>query len=171
MSTGPTIKRGVSKQDYRTPTAFLEAVSTRFGPIDCDLACEEHNKVAPIGVTKSKHDSLLYPWDLCLGNCWLNPPFNRIQPWAEKCFGWHSLNTRIFLLVPASVGSNWFANWVHQKSLVLFLSPRLKFVGADDPYPKDLMLCCFGVGRVGYECWRWNTDNKIEAPPPLRRIF
>jgi hypothetical protein len=39
--------------------------------------------------------------------------------------------------------------------MVLPLNPRLTFVGEKDPYPKDLMLSCFGFGVTGCKQWRW----------------
>lgn len=56
---------------------------------------------------------------------------------------------------PASIGSNWFAEHVHRRALVLGLNgPRLKFEGSPDPYPKDLMLVCYGESP-GFDVWRW----------------
>ena len=59
-----------------------------------------------------------------------------------------------FLLVPASVGSNWWMHWVHQRASVRFLNPRVTFIGHAQGYPKDLALCVYD-GKFGYECWRW----------------
>ena len=81
--------------------------------------------------------------------------WNNIAPWAKKCLEESRLGARIFLLTPASVGSNWFADYVHEKARVLFLSPRLSFDGANS-YPKDIILSEFSKDAfVGYECWRW----------------
>ena len=57
--------------------------------------------------------------------------------------------------MPASVGSNWFRDHVFQKSLVLFLNNRIKFVGAKDAYPKDCIIAAYGFGAPGFEMWRW----------------
>ena len=92
------------------------------------------------------------------GNAWLNPEYRHIAPWAKKC-----AKTRldrgaqkILLLVPASVGSNWFQRHCWEKSLVLLLNPRLTFVGHTHPYPKDLCLCVYGVAP-GIDIWRWKS--------------
>lgn len=92
-----------------------------------------------------------------------------------------SCDARVFMLVPASVGASWYWDYVHGHALVRILSPRLAFIGShkpvskDDPtpvcgspigragptcegcqpYPKDLLLACYGVGRVGFERWEW----------------
>lgn len=92
------------------------------------------------------------------GLLWLNPPYGNITPWAAKCaetaadprFLWRTL----LLLVPASVDSNWYIEHVHSRAYVMPLSPRIKFVGHPQPYPRPLMLCTFG-GFVGFAPWRW----------------
>jgi hypothetical protein len=66
-------------------------------------------------------------------------------------------NRRIFFLVPAGVGANWFARHVDKKALVLFLNGRLSFDGIA-PYPKDCILACYGL-KPGYEVWPWR-DSK-----------
>jgi hypothetical protein len=99
-----------------------------------------------------EENSLSQDWSQLVGNLWLNPPFGSIAPWAKKCRT-IKFSAIIFFLTPASVGSNWFAENVHEKARVFFLSPRICFDGKN-PYPKDLMLSMFG-GPIGYECWRW----------------
>ena len=154
LKSGPRVTTGRgSKQDYQTPWEFIRAVESRFGKFEWDLAADDQNHKAPKYFTE-KTNSLSHPWAMISGNCWLNPPFGVIGPWAEKCAKEARLGAKIFLLTPASVGSNWFAEHVHGKALVLFLSPRLTFDGADDPYPKDLILSCYGQ-PPGYEPWRW----------------
>ena len=153
--TGPSIKRGHSRQDYETPADFMRAVADRFGAPILDLAASDENPKAPMWITEAQ-DSLSIAWHLqASGVLWLNPPFGVIGPWAKKCWEEKQEGCRILMLVPASVGSNWFKDFVHNRALVCFLSPRITFEGADDPYPKDLVLCCYNFGTAGYECWRW----------------
>ncbi len=88
-----------------------------------------------------------------LHNHWLNPEFNHVAPWAKKS---SESQAKILFLVPASIGSRWFAEYVNRKAYVLGLDPRLTFKGSKDPYPKDLMLCCFNFyGFTGFDTWRW----------------
>jgi len=157
--TGPALNRHRSKQDYQTPAGFMRAFEECFGPIGFDLAAHaqntQHEKF--FGV---EEDSLRQNWErtqsLCVGWLWLNPPFNNIKPWAAKCdalreeMGW---DCSLAFLVPASVGSNWWREYVHLRAQVHFLSPRLSFDGKN-PFPKDIALCLYGM-PPGYECWRW----------------
>ena len=149
----PQQKPGRSKQDYGTPREFLDAIEQRFGATTFDLAAHAENTTHP-DYFSPEVDSLAQDWTQLAGNLWLNPPFGDIAPWAAKCAASAAPHRRIFMLTPASIGSNWFAAHVLGKALVLGLSPRMTFVGAPDPYPKDLMLSIFGE-FPGFGVWRW----------------
>lgn len=156
--TGASLNRGRSKQDYGTPWAFVRAVEAKWGPMVHDLACTRENAKAPSGYYYPEDDALDRSWsaDFPTGNLWLNPPFYNIGVWAEKCA--YSATKRdglIFLLTPASIGTDWFAARVWPSARVLGISPRITFEGTEDPYPKDLMLSIFGKATSGFDVWRW----------------
>jgi phage N-6-adenine-methyltransferase len=148
----------MSKQDYGTPADFLDAVARRFGRLDVDLAATAADAKAPVFVTPEQ-DSFTVSWsDEFIGSTmWLNPPFANLGLWARKCSAEAEalLRGRILMLSPAAVGSNWFAQHVHRKAMVLALSPRITFVGETHPYPKDLILSVYGAGLWGFDVWRW----------------
>ena len=146
-------KPGRSKQDYGTPWEFIDAVAARFGPIAFDLAAHAAN-CKHADYYNVEDDSLSKDWTKLRGNLWLNPEFGDIAPWAAKSSREASHDRRVFMLTPASIGSNWFAEHVHGKALVLGLSPRMMFEGATDPYPRDLMLSIYGE-FPGFGTWRW----------------
>ncbi len=157
MSKMPKQQPATSKQDYETPPELLSAIAKRFGPIVADLACTKENAKAPIAFTKDQ-DSLTLSWaKMCpTGTLFLNPEFGNITPFAKKC----ALESKtrhglIVMLVPASIGANWFARHVNGQAMVLGLSPRVTFVGEEQGYPKDLMLCVYGYGLHGFDGWRW----------------
>ncbi len=153
----PKQKPGRSKQDYSTPSDFMSAVRQRFGPIVCDLAASHCNAQSDSFYDLDRN-SLTVPWAIehPEGALWLNPPFSSIAPWASKCRT-ESVDRRghILLLVPASIGSNWFQEHVFGHSIVLALSPRLTFGGCEQPYPKDCILAVYGLGLRGFYPWRW----------------
>lgn len=170
----PQQKPGKSKQDYRTPPEFLEAVARQFGAIDIDLACRTDNMVAPLGIAHNKElDALAQDWaDPMYWNrdanviesgglirvAFCNPPFGNIRPWAEKVAGCRWLPRWTLLLVPASMGSLWWADHVLGKAMAYGV-PRMAFCGDDgsagDLYPKDLALIAAGYGVVGNGYWDW----------------
>jgi hypothetical protein len=67
---------------------------------------------------------------------------------------------RILLLVPASVGANWFQNHVAPNAHVIELVGRVKFVGHKQGFPKDLVLCAFMHGLTGRSSWKWRDGWK-----------
>ena len=153
LCTGASLARGKSKQDYATPCEFIAAVEARFGNIDFDLAAHAFNAVIS-NYFDHERNSLAQDWHLLAGTLWLNPPFGDIAPWAAKCASVRHRRGWTLLLVPASVGSNWYANYVAGKAFEMPLRPRLSFDGKN-PYPKDLALFAFGFGVSGYETWKW----------------
>jgi phage N-6-adenine-methyltransferase len=154
LRTGPTINRKGSKQNYGTPPDFIRAVEGRFGKIVFDLAAERSNAKAKLFYTEAD-DSLKQPWHKLGGLLWLNPPFSNIEPWAKACYHESVRGAEIAFLTPASIGSNWFRNFVHEHAYVLALNGRLKFEGCADPYPKDCILSIFGRGIHGFDVWKW----------------
>jgi phage N-6-adenine-methyltransferase len=157
--TGAAFRRGQSKQDYATPPDFIQAVVRRFGPLALDLAATASNAKAPLFFDIAQ-DALAQSWHRHAheGQMWLNPPFDSIGPWAKKCAEESKLGAAILFLVPASVGSNWFGDFVFQKAHVLFLQGRLHFDPANPAwgYPKDCMLAVYDAAKpCGFEVWRW----------------
>jgi phage N-6-adenine-methyltransferase len=153
--TGPSVKRGKSFQGYQTPPEFIRAVELRFGLIRYDLAATEDNRQA-LRFISPEQDAFTVEWHKLHshGLLWLNPPYKNIRRWVKKCADEAVLGAHIALLIPASVSTNYFADYVHGYSLVMPIRPRLVFVGETQPYPKDLMLCLYR-GTSGFEPWRW----------------
>jgi hypothetical protein len=146
----PIQKPGRSKQDYETPQAFLDKLPA----MTWDLACTEENKKAPHGLTHPTVDGLATDWSTLMGNLWCNPPFGEIAKWAKKASETKVINS-LYMLVPASVGANWFRDYVHGKAMVLLLNGRLSFDGKN-PFPKDCMLLIYGPGASPVVAlWDW----------------
>jgi hypothetical protein len=173
MSPMPEQKPGRSRQNYATPTNFLDATRRRLGITEFvfDFAAEDHTTVARHYWT-AEVDSLAQPidnWAAWLrhldGWGWLNPEFADIGKWASRCAAVRALGQRVALLVPAGVGANWFADYVDGHARVLLLNGRLCFIedwattidpaslkpGKGPPryytseplYPKDCILCLY----------------------------
>lgn len=160
--TGAGLNRHRSNQAIGTPPEFIAAVERRFGQIAFDLAADDSNRVT---LSKSrffseKQNSLVQDWWKLGGNLWLNPPFANITPWASKCAGMQFRSAWTLLLVPASVGSQWFQRFVAPHAHVFELTDRIQFVGSSAPYPKDLILAAFGYGVVGRSAWAWDDSKK-----------
>lgn len=155
-STGPSVKRGQSKQDYATPLDFIKVVEKRFGPIAFDLAASAENHKGGGYFTKEM-DSLQQHWHELPGLLWLNPPFDNIAPWAKKCAEESVRGANILLLVPASIGSNWFREHVYEYGRIIALNGRIHFDPEKPtwPYPKDCILVHYPSQSIALEIWRW----------------
>jgi hypothetical protein len=158
--------RHLSKQDHPTPWIFMSAVEQRFGLVEIDLAATAKNTKAGRFITP-KQNSLKQDWDALLkgGLGYLNPPFDPIAPWADKCVEEAIKGTRFVMLTQASVDSNWF--WkIFPYCTVYALHPRVTFIGSKQGFPKPLILSAFNCVRLGAESgpcgrlhkWNWMID-------------
>ncbi len=142
----------------QTDPKFMAAVVKRFGEMHVDLAASLENAQASVYVTKEQ-DSLTTPWASNWPHLrlWLNPEFSDIGKWAARCANQYQCMWsvgRIFLLTPASIGANWFAEHVAPHARVIALNGRLTFVGHKKPYVKDCILSVYGLDP-GFEVWNW----------------
>jgi len=155
----PKQRPGQSKQDYRTPPEFLEAVKQllRIEEFDIDLAASPENAVCPRFYTE-QDNSLEQPWKVGEGWNWCNPPFAKLEPWVMKAFNeMAGYGAKTAMLVPAAVGANWWRDWVDDMARVYFLNGRLAFI-PDRPkwlYPKDCALLLYAPFVDGYRVWDW----------------
>ena len=157
-------------QEWGTPPEFLDAVERLFGrKMDFDLAATRRNTIIKKRFFAQKDDALSRSWKGIGKNLWLNPPFEYAgepQKPSGRCFAqkcWEEAahlnrDQKIFLLVRASVSCEWYDHYVHGSADVYAIRPRLKFVGAKDPYNSDLTLAVFYPGRrqSRFFTWKWN---------------
>lgn len=169
--SGAAYHAGRSKQDYATPPECLAWFEGLYGRIVADLAAHADNAVADLYFDEAA-DSLAQDWAALVAELgpsewlWLNPPFARIAPWAAKCAASVArkpggfTDRGIALLVPASVGANWWAEHVDGKADVKFLRPRMSFDGIG-PFPKDIALCFYHAGALPgrYACITWKETK------------
>ena len=177
----PKQKPGQSEQVVCTPDNFLAAVKQRLGiqQFTWDLAATRKNSVCgPEWCYTEQDNALVQPWNL-LRNVitrepdgdhgdilrttterqwnWCNPPFSNLRAWVFKA--WREsedFGACTAMLVPASVGANWWKDYVEGKAYVTFLNGRLTFKGHDKPYPKDMALLLYAPYLQGGSCvWRW----------------
>ena len=160
----PKQKPGRSKQDYETPPEFIEAVESRFGKIDFDLAASLSNTKAPrfFSTELKQTNALASDNDWRELNrvrvAWLNPPFSLIPKFIERAERCRDLKRWTLVLVPGSIGTVWWKKHVLNKAYIDGI-PRLTFVGEPDPYPKDLALLAYGYGISGFGYWDYRLNQ------------
>lgn len=164
---GPSINRAESSGDIHTPWAFIHAVEARFGKLSIDLAASGPQSAKARAFITPEQDSLTINWHEFPGLGWLNCPYSNIAPWASKCSTESIQGWRGFLLVPASIGSNWFEQSVWPYANTYSIG-RLVFDNCFDRktgelvrtvYPKDLILghydrsCNTGKQLIFWKDW------------------
>lgn len=168
--TTPQQRPHQSRQDYATPEDFMTAIRRRLSitAFAFDFAADRSNHKADRwwGI---EDDSLTQQdWAARCTNRWgwLNPPFEQIGPWAAKCVETKRAGGSVAFLVPASVGSNWFRDYVDGRAFVLQLNGRLAFM-PDKPtwlYPKDCILALYSQELApGYAVWTWKGSHEEPA--------
>lgn len=159
--TMPKQQPGRSRQDYRTPKAFLQATRTFLAITDfyADLAATKATRVTRRFYSPEINALGLVTWPTAGWN-WLNPPFANIAPWAEKAYRQSRRGSQTCMLVPLGC-PNWWADWVDGKALVVLLNGRLTFQGEKTPYPKDCALLLYSpfIRTPGYVVWRWTQQD------------
>lgn len=158
----PAQKPGRSVQDVGTPTWLLRLIESTWGAIALDPAASHENHALDALYYTKEQNGLEQNWRTPTGTCvFVNPPYEDIRPWVKKAqetaYFW---GNTVVVLVPASVGSNWWKDHVHLKAAVYFLSPRLKFKGHKQGYPKDLALLVYGKEPPVYRCVRVTEDDE-----------
>ena len=169
----PKQDKSKSRQDYETPPSFITAVAQRFGPLFYDLAATAANAKARNFITPER-DAFTVNWarELGEGLGWLNSPFANLRPWVQKCRDEMAIGARILQLTPASVGSEWFGDLVYGCAgvQVLYVAPRITFVGETTPYPKDILLLVWDR-RFEHATGRWNFTEQAVRFDECRRDF
>ena len=85
-----------------------------------------------------------------LGFVWMNPPFggrNGLVPWLEK-FARHGSGVA---LVPDRTSAPWWQTYAPQMDLILFVTPKIKFIGRDGKPGKSPAqgTCLMAKGQFG----------------------
>lgn len=110
--------------EWYTPPHVFKALGC---PFDMDVASPlPHLKYIPAREFLTAH-SLEQTWR---GFIWMNPPFggrNAISPWLDKFF----IHSDGIALVPDRTSAPWWQYHAPKADLWLFVSPKLKFIGAD----------------------------------------
>ncbi len=166
--SGPNSDPRAGQGTYRTPKPFLDAVLRRlmWDKFDLDLACTQADCVAETGIYHDLGlDALALAWPE--GQHYVNPPFGLSKAFAQACARQCNFDTQVAMLVPASVGSAWFAEYVDGKADVIFLRPRIVFLQPDGaPCPaginRDCILAVYPLSRsdvrgTQYTCEDWRT--------------
>lgn len=131
LMLNPIIKNEWNKCDdkdiYKTPRNLIERLNLEIGEITLDACANEENKVCEKFISKEQN-ALVSDWTTS-GIVFCNPPFSKKDKFVEKAYTESQNGTKIIMLVPASVETQFFKNCKEKAEWILFLSGRLTFEG------------------------------------------
>lgn len=115
--------------EWYTPPHVFEALGCEF---DIDVA-SPGGEITPWIPAKRfiTKNSLHHGWH---GSVWMNPPFgsrNAIAPWLEKFFEHAPFHRGGIALTPDRTSAPWWQKYASKADAILFVSPKLKFIGPD----------------------------------------
>jgi hypothetical protein len=167
----PITGRAPGEQQVGTPPEFIKSIEERFScRIIHDLAASHEAHVCESYFTRT--DAALRPstrWPTTAWNeaLWLNPPFSDIPDWLDAVSnrtgpagGLETSRRNIFVLLPASTDSEWFANYVQGRCAVYWMRPRITFLGHRDLGDElDLLRARLNRESVAQLATRRQTDR------------
>lgn len=133
--------------EWYTPPHVFRALSCSF---DMDVASPGPSVTPWIPAAHFITDEgLEQPW---FGFVWMNPPFggrNGIVPWLSKFFE----HKGGIALTPDRTSAPWWQQFAPRADLILFVSPKLKFIGADGKPGRSPAqgTCLMAVGRRAHD--------------------
>lgn len=133
--------------EWYTPPHVFHALGCSF---DLDVASPGQSGTPWIPASAFIQErSLAEVWS---GFVWMNPPFggrNAIVPWLDR-FIRHGSG---ICLVPDRTSAPWWQKWAPKMDLILFVSPKLKFIGVDGLPGKSPAqgTCLGGIGQRAHE--------------------
>ena len=111
--------------EWYTPPHVFKALGCDF---DMDVASPGQHATPWIPAKEFiTHDSLTRPWS---GFIWMNPPFggrNGLVPWLAQFF----THGNGIALVPDRTSAPWWQDYAPMADSILFVAPKLKFIGVD----------------------------------------
>jgi len=141
---------------WATPPALFEALDREFGPFVLDAAAFPGNAKCARFWTPAEN-GLAQPWGP--GPTWCNPPYSDPGPWCRKATAEALAGNLSVLLLKSDTGTAWFQDDIAGKAEVIFLRPRVRFVGAPNQAPFPSVLAIYRPGLdlpvIAWSCWNW----------------
>ena len=116
-------------QDRETPQWLFRLLDDEFS-FTLDGAADESNAKCDEYLDEGI-DALSVPWDddLC-DVIWINPPYGRgrdLEAWVHKAWQESQDRPTVVMLLPASVDTHWWHDYVLDSAEIRFINGRLKF--------------------------------------------
>jgi hypothetical protein len=142
----------VANDDLYTPKWIFDSIGLKF---DLDV-CASNNPNICVPADKRytiDDDGLLSPW---FGRVWMNPPFSKPRPWAEKFLA----HGNGIALLPLSGNSGWWRDLWNSEAAVVMVKPNTGFINTDGQERKIM---------YGISLWAVGQEN-INALLPFSKV-
>lgn len=117
------------KNCWRTPDSLFQPLHQEFGFV-LDAAASVGAEKCPLFIPPEL-DSLTTPWvDVAPAGSqvWINPPFNPMQPWADKVLQEYWSGMNVVMVANAATGTKWFRQLAEASSQIRFTTGRVSFL-------------------------------------------
>jgi hypothetical protein len=137
----------VANDDLYTPKWIFDQIGLKF---DLDV-CASNNKNIVVPADKRytiEDDGLSSPW---FGRVWMNPPFSKPRPWAEKFLA----HGNGIALLPLSGNSIWWRNLWNSEAAVVMVKPNTGFINTEGEEKKIMYgISLWAVGEENIQALR-----------------
>ena len=161
MSLAPLMSS--AKQDWRTPKALFDTLSSMAGGFNLDAAADSSNTLCDVFFSE-RYSAFDHNWDVWPETrAFLNPPYGKaLARFSLRAVEQVSLERRkveVWLLVPARVDTRWWNLMITKAVSVRFMAGRVKFEredGARDaaPFPTAVIQLRHDGGNPSV-VWGW----------------
>lgn len=130
---------------WETPKHVFDWAQNQWGPYVLD-ACANQDNTKCAGFYTAEQDSLKQPW---VGNVWCNPPYSELLKWVKKaiCETEMVCGATVTMLIPARTDTKAFKLIWQRAAEIVFITGRIKFVGAPSSAPFPSMLVHFDPNK------------------------
>lgn len=133
-----------ARNDWQTPRGVLDLVNA-VGCIMFDPCTSDDNPTDANMYISPPGNGLEWDWRIGGGLVYVNPPYNELAAWAEKCAAEGvGRGVEIISLTPARTDTRAAQDYLFTAEAICFWRGRLRFVGAKDAAPFPSMLCYWG---------------------------
>jgi phage N-6-adenine-methyltransferase len=155
-------------QSWETPDELFKKCDAIWG-FEVDVCADETNR-------KCKHyfdearDGLKQNWKHYV--CWCNPPYKDPLSWIHKAEDSALRGATVVMLLPVDTSTYWFKEIMYSAYEIIFLNPRVRFIGAPGSPRWANMLVVWkphakGMTRttpmVHHWCWKEGEVSDAEA--------
>lgn len=139
------------KQDWETPWTLFNRLDDAFY-FTLDGAASVSNAKCDNFITEKQNAHTTYPEG---ERIFCNPPYSKVLPWARTFNRW-AANNIVVALVQDRTDTQWWGELTESCSQVVFLAPRVNFIGTLTGNNRGSAVVVLGMGTACIVTLQWN---------------